>query len=71
MRYHQHRGVDFVPHRINGVAEDQILQPAMAVRAHHHQIGMNLASQPHDRILGAAAVGDGELGLKAIGGRKS
>ena len=34
-----------MPNAVNGVAENQILHAAMPVRAHHHQVRMNLRAR--------------------------
>src|SRR6202012_273984 len=41
--HHQNRDIELVPHRIDRVAEDQILDPAMSMSAHHEQIGLYFA----------------------------
>src|ERR1035441_3186476 len=38
----QHGHVQMMPHRTDGGAEDQVLQSAVAVRAHDDQVGVDL-----------------------------
>src|SRR5271165_883667 len=60
--YNQHRRTHLVADAVNGVAENQVLQPAVAVRAHYNQVGMDLARGAHDFIFRIASVRDGQLG---------
>jgi hypothetical protein len=43
-----------VAHRIDGIAEDQVFQAAMAMRPHDHQIGIHLVGVAHDFTVGAS-----------------
>ena len=49
----QHRQLQIMADRVDGVAEDQILQSAMAVRAHDHQVGLDFRGIAHDFLAWA------------------
>src|SRR5713101_1879810 len=46
--YHQQRDAQLVPHRVDGRAEDQVFQPAVAMSAHHQQVGVDLLRTADD-----------------------
>src|ERR1035441_1644581 len=48
----QHGHVQMMPHRTDGGAEDQVLQSAVTVRAHDHQIGPDLPGITQDFLRG-------------------
>jgi hypothetical protein len=52
--HNQHRHRQMVAHGIDGIAEDQVFQAAVAVRAHDHQIGIHFAGVAHDFAVGAS-----------------
>src|ERR1035437_5517219 len=48
----QHRHVQMMPHGTDSGAEDQVLESAVAVRAHDHQVGIDLLGVTQDFQIG-------------------
>src|SRR5258708_5524649 len=46
----EHGHVQVVAHRVDGVSENQVLESAMPVRPHNHQVGPNLMCIAHDLL---------------------
>src|ERR1019366_9575047 len=54
----EHRHVQMMPYGTDGGAEDQVLQSAVAVRAHDHQVGVDLLGVTQDFLGGGDRMGD-------------
>ncbi len=55
-----------MPNAVDGVAEDQVLQTAVAVRSHDDKVGLKLAREFDDLVLGTLPVNYGKLGGEAL-----
>src|SRR5579863_1186295 len=60
---YEDRDVEFVTDRVDGVAEDQVLDAAVSMGAHDEQIGMDLLSVADDLFAGIRAVANSSLDL--------
>ena len=57
--HHKYRNIQFVANRVDGVAENQVLDAAVSMGAHDEEIGVNLAGVAHNLLPRIGAVADG------------
>src|SRR3954449_4138187 len=62
--------VQSVPYRVDGVAEDQVLDAAVPVRAHHEQIGLYLPRIADDFLLWIRPVANSRLDVDLHGAKR-
>src|SRR6202034_3103219 len=55
------RDVEFVANRVDGVAEDQVLDASVSVGTHHEQIGMDLTGVAQNLFTWIRPVADGSF----------
>jgi len=56
---YKNRNIQGVAYRVDGVAEDQVFDATVSVRAHHQQIGLDFARVTDDLPAWIGAVADG------------
>src|ERR1017187_28455 len=54
----QHGNRQIVAHRVDGIAENQVFEPSVAVRPHDDQIGLDFTGIAYDFLLGRERVGN-------------